>query len=219
MASAYPGALDSLPANMQDDTDAASGSDLGLSTSVGHHATQHNNLADAVNKIEAELGINPSGTFADVLARLNARLTCRKSADQAFATATLANVTDLSFAVAASQDYYFKFAVMFTSTTTTSGLALAVTIPASPTAFSYAVSFTSLTGNVATNIQGSAAASAGKVQTASATAAATAYMAIVEGILSNGVNAGTLQLQASEGGGTVASQTIKKGSYGELYLN
>lgn len=34
------------------------------------HAEQHNNLADAVIAVETELGVNPSGSFASVVARL-----------------------------------------------------------------------------------------------------------------------------------------------------
>lgn len=38
------------------------------------HAQDHDDLADAINKIEAELGINPSGAFATVAARLAASM-------------------------------------------------------------------------------------------------------------------------------------------------
>lgn len=70
MASTYPTALDTWATNKQDDTDAASGSDLGLSTSVGDHATHHNDLADSINKIEAELGTNPSGAQSTLKSRI-----------------------------------------------------------------------------------------------------------------------------------------------------
>lgn len=59
MASVYPGALDSLATN-HSDTEAM----------LGVHAQVHNDLADAVNKIELENGINPSGIYADIAARL-----------------------------------------------------------------------------------------------------------------------------------------------------
>ncbi len=60
MASVYPAALDTFPTNKTDVTGQGS----------GDHAGHHNNLADAINKIEAELGINPSGVSATVAARL-----------------------------------------------------------------------------------------------------------------------------------------------------
>jgi hypothetical protein len=42
-----------LTASFQDDTDAKSGTDLGLSTTTGVHAQHHNDLATAVNAIAA----------------------------------------------------------------------------------------------------------------------------------------------------------------------
>lgn len=60
MASSYPTALDNFPTNRTDSTP--------LTTT---HPADHNNEADAVNKIEAELGTNPSGTFATLAARLD----------------------------------------------------------------------------------------------------------------------------------------------------
>jgi len=59
MASLYPGALDALTKNKADATVAAT-----------DHPAHHNDLADAVNKIEAELGVLPKGTAASVAARL-----------------------------------------------------------------------------------------------------------------------------------------------------
>lgn len=61
MASKYPAALDNLPTNRTDTTP--------LTTT---HPSDHNNAADAVNKIESELGTNPSGSYATLAARLDA---------------------------------------------------------------------------------------------------------------------------------------------------
>lgn len=61
MASAYPGALDNFPTTRVDETPMAT-----------THAADHDNANDAINKIEAELGVNPSGALATVVARLNA---------------------------------------------------------------------------------------------------------------------------------------------------
>ena len=63
MASAYPGGLDSF-------TNPVS-TDLTNSVTVPH-ATQHADLNDAVEAIQAELGLNPSGASATVVARLGA---------------------------------------------------------------------------------------------------------------------------------------------------
>lgn len=53
MASGYPAALDSFATNKTDAT-----------TSATDHPNTHNDLADAVNKIEAENGIDPAGLYA-----------------------------------------------------------------------------------------------------------------------------------------------------------
>jgi hypothetical protein len=60
MASNYPGSLDSFSTTHADD--------------VGEiiHASTVNDLADGVNKIEAELGTDPSDTYTDVATRLDA---------------------------------------------------------------------------------------------------------------------------------------------------
>jgi hypothetical protein len=57
--SVYPGSLDSFATNLADSTPMAV-----------NHASHHDGLADAVNKIEAELGVNPKGGSATVAARL-----------------------------------------------------------------------------------------------------------------------------------------------------
>jgi hypothetical protein len=61
MASTYPGTLDSFATNSTDSTPSAT-----------THPALHNDANDAINKVEAELGTNPSGTYATVLARLDA---------------------------------------------------------------------------------------------------------------------------------------------------
>ena len=65
MASDYPGGLDSF------DTIAA---DKKTSDAVGGrtHRQMHNDLGDAIEAVQAELGVNPSGSAATVVARLDA---------------------------------------------------------------------------------------------------------------------------------------------------
>jgi hypothetical protein len=63
MASSYPGGLDSLATNKADSTAMAT-----------DHKTHHNDMADAINKLEAELGTNPSGATADVATRIEHRI-------------------------------------------------------------------------------------------------------------------------------------------------
>jgi hypothetical protein len=89
MASGYPAALDTLTTNKQDDTDSKSGSDLGTSTTTGDHAQHHNDVADAVNKIEAELGTAPKGLYA---ANVRERFEISSYKNQSCKAATVANV-------------------------------------------------------------------------------------------------------------------------------
>ncbi len=60
MASAYPGGLDAFPTNRTNATPM-----------VTVHPSDHNNHADAINKIEATLGVDPQGSFATVVERLD----------------------------------------------------------------------------------------------------------------------------------------------------
>lgn len=60
MASAYPGALDSLAINKANTTATAT-----------DHPNHHNDMADAINKIERALGIDPARDWADVKQRLD----------------------------------------------------------------------------------------------------------------------------------------------------
>ncbi len=60
MASAYPAGLDSFSTGRTNAT--------AMTTT---HPADHNDANDAINKIEAELGVNPSGSQATVVARLD----------------------------------------------------------------------------------------------------------------------------------------------------
>lgn len=62
MTTAYPGALDSF--TNPTGTDA-------LNSATVPHADQHANANDAVEAVQAELGVTPSGAYATVAARLD----------------------------------------------------------------------------------------------------------------------------------------------------
>lgn len=62
--SSYPGALD--------DFSALSPTNLGDNDSTGrNHGERHDDLEAAVEAVQAELGVNPAGTAATVVERLN----------------------------------------------------------------------------------------------------------------------------------------------------
>jgi hypothetical protein len=59
MPSSYPGSVDTLSTSKVDSTAMAT-----------DHAGHHNDMADAINRIETELGTSPKGGFATVKARI-----------------------------------------------------------------------------------------------------------------------------------------------------
>lgn len=219
MAAVFPGTVATIASNKSDDIDSKSGADLGLSATTGDHAAHHNQIAEELVATQTELGTDPSGTFATVKARLDSRLTVRKSADQNMTTSTLANVTDLSFAVASGQDYMFKFYIPFTSgTTVTTGFALGVTCPALTGYIVYGVSiFAFGADGAASNWFGIGTSSGDKVMSTAQIAASALTYATVEGIMSNASASGTLQLQAATE--IAATTVVRRGAYGEMYLN
>jgi hypothetical protein len=213
MPSGYAAALDAFLTTYQDDTDAKSGLDLGTSTTTGVHAQHHNDLSDAVNKIEAELGVNPSASFLDVATRLNMTRTVRKTADETFTTQVLANVADMSFAVAANTDYEFRFVLSYTAGTAR-GIGLGLTVPAGRVAAGVTI-YGQAADGVAAGWLGVINASADAV-ISTAAAATTEQVALIEGVL-RPTAAGTLQLQARQGGGaTAANAVVKQSSWAEM---
>jgi len=65
MATAYPGGLDTFT--------AVAGGQQGTPSADGRvHSARHNDVEDAVEAVQAELGLNPSGASATVVARLDA---------------------------------------------------------------------------------------------------------------------------------------------------
>ena len=63
MTTGYPGAIDAFVNPVPTDQ---------TNSVTVPHASQHDNINDAVKAVETELGVNPRGTFATVVARLTA---------------------------------------------------------------------------------------------------------------------------------------------------
>lgn len=218
-----------LKSNWRNDTSHSDGTTDGSDAAEGTHAAEHNKLALFMAAAELEMGNNPSGTFADIAARLNARQTCRKTADQTNATTTLANVTDLVLPVtAAGLDYTFRFFVVWKSNTAGVTAQFAVTTPGVVGYVAYwgevlgAGTTVPSTGGINVVFDQIQAASGAVIAGAGGSAAApptanAINIARIEGILSNPNAAGSIQLQAkAETTGTI---TISRGSFGEIYIN
>ena len=135
----------------------------------------------------------------------------RKTADQAIATATLTNVSSMSFNVTAGVTYKFKFNVLFTSTATGTGLKLSATVPAG--VLSAQASIPTAGDGIDAVWMGSITTSGDTVTSTNTAATATTYFAEVEGVFVC-TTTGVLQLQAASETGT--SISIKSGSLGEI---
>lgn len=109
------------------------------------------------------------------------------SADRAFASTTLANVTDLALSVALNTTYWIKGMVLYQSTDTAVGPVIAVTWPGTGGFIGV------LPGVGLTNIT----ASGGSMTATSVPVANTTYLAILEGMIRTGGASGTVQIRAA----------------------
>jgi hypothetical protein len=129
------------------------------------------------------------------------------------ATTTVSNVTGFSWAIDASTNYKLSCDLIYQASATTASLGLAFTGPASPTRVSYSTFQTETAANVAgtffaTSTDGTTFATV--IGSTAVISTAVSMPATFTGVIQNGVNAGTLQIQAkAQGTGTV---TIVQGS-------
>ena len=128
------------------------------------------------------------------------------TADQSITSTSATDITGLSWDVDANIDYQFSFLIAYSAASTTHGAQFAVACPASPTWISYLVDMPSGTSDTTTAFtHGSGVSSGDLVVVGGVPVANTIYIARIEGVLRNGVNAGTLKVQAAMEG---ASQTV-----------
>jgi hypothetical protein len=224
MPSTYPTTLDAF-ATTRADADATATT----------HPADHNNANDAINKIEAELGTDPSGSFTDVKTRLNSRLTCRKTADQTISSTTaLTNLTDLTLPITTTGlDYWFKFYLVCTSSAGgTNGIRIGLTCPA-VTGYIHAqviiprtIDPTVAAGTAAAALAAPAdlikigqITSSGDSVVSDIVPVGVNFGVTVEGILSNPSATGSIQIQGANEVTTVNGNIIRRGAWGELYIN
>lgn len=109
--------------------------------------------------------------------------------DQTNTTVTLADITGLGFPVLANTDYEFEFLVPFTTAATTTGLALALNGPASPTLLAVRITVPISASAVVdrfTNAYNTEALGT------AVDAANAPRLAVIKGVLRNGANAGSV---------------------------
>lgn len=142
---------------------------------------------------------------------------CKSSLDQTVGTGTLTNATSMVFDVRANTDYFFEFFLVHASAAATTGLKVAVTCPTSPTYIAYRTEISVLnTANGTDNVESETFQASAGTHTAANQFGTGNSLAVVKGVLSNGANAGKLQLQFA--GDAAANITLKKGSYGRLWV-
>lgn len=139
----------------------------------------------------------------------------RVTVDQPFTATALADVTSLTFPVAAGGLYRFTFFVAYRTAATTTGARFGLTFPAA-TAQAATVRIAGI-GNDGTDSEftGSITSSGDSVVSAAVAAANTDYLAVIEGVLLPTAN-GNLQLRAAT---EIANSalTIRNGSHGQLW--
>lgn len=165
-------------------------------------------FANSPTLVTPALGTPASGTLSNCLGAIQI---CRITSDQTSTGSTYVDVTGLSFSVAANKAYAFYFMLFVDTDAGTTGADVAVNGPASPTLIRYMAQFWSAATTLA-----SRNCSAYDTDTASPGGnGATAAPYIMQGILVNGANAGTLIARCKrEAVGSGAN--IRAGSFGLL---
>jgi hypothetical protein len=132
-----------------------------------------------------------------------------KTADQTFSATTLANITDLSFPIAANEKVLGRAVLFFTSAAATTGAKFGLSGPSSPTAM---ISSAHVMESVTATRTGGLTAYGQIVAGANAVVTPAINEAIIEFNIENGANAGTVNLQAAT---EVANSNVivKRGSY------
>jgi hypothetical protein len=114
----------------------------------------------------------------------------RVTADRATTSAAFSDVTDLTFAIAASTTYSFTCELAYTTAASTTALQLAINGPASPTAMQYSV----FTTTAAVAVHGAVQTAYDTVTNPATGGGATALPVRITGTLEN-VNSGTLAIR------------------------
>lgn len=145
---------------------------------------------------------------------------CFKTVGESFSSTSYADSTNMSMAIEASKNYKFRYVIFFETNAATVGIKLAIQGPASCQAWigGYTPAAAPAAGGSAIyHIAVGSADISTDLTVAQATAGpgTQATLCILEGLLMNSTNAGTLKLRhASE---TATSTTIKEFSHGELW--
>jgi len=141
------------------------------------------------------------------------------TAPQVSAITAFADITGFSRAIAAGEYVHFRAVLVYRANATTTGIRLAVNGPSSPTVLAYR------TSTSRTNAAQSAAGATDNETTyvaqtydqpaadSGVAAAATDYLATIEGVIQNGGNAGTLAMRFASEVAIANGITLRPGSF------
>jgi|SRR6185503_1364796 len=148
--------------------------------------------------------LSPSSLSGGIIAAVQA-------SDQSSSSASLVNVTDLVWPVAANTDYLLMLQLFYETALVTTGLGLSINAPASPTLLRFGFDFAT---SAAVRFAAVASAADAILGTGAGPAAVTSTVG-GHCILRNGANAGSLAVRFATLL-ALSSVTIKAGSYGLL---
>ena len=136
--------------------------------------------------------------------------------DTSSSTASLTSATGLDQTLAANTTYTFDYYILFQSAGATTGIALAITGPASPAIISYTVQIPDGANGTGGLYSGWGSAYDVAVVATAVQATATTYLARISGVIKTGATGGTLtpRFRTSRNGTTV---TLQAASWGALY--
>lgn len=135
----------------------------------------------------------------------------KKTADQSkTADTTLAADSALTFPVLANTAYAFKIAILYSTASGVPGIKFDLNGPASPTAVAYTNKKWGAGGSAITE---TSATALNTVITQASTASGGNALILIEGILQNGVNAGTFSFRWAQNTSDAAATKVLKGSF------
>ena len=164
-------------------------------------------VVDVSDTSMAALGTNKKHLWSSIKAQLLAKFV-RLGTDRTSTSTSLADVTDLSVSIAANKVYKLKACIRYKSSGATEALGLAINGPASPTSVEASVLISGYTG-----VYRSEHTSGYDTAVTGVSSTTTSMAAVLDALIVNGANAGTLAIRFKSETGGANSVTVEAGSW------
>jgi hypothetical protein len=189
----------------------------GSAANLTNFPTFNQNTTGTAANVTGTVAIANGGTGATTAASARTNLGImiyKTTANWSNNTTTPTAITGLGWPVAANTQYAFTCILSGVNSTAGSALRLNITGPASPTIIAFK---TRVPNAAASETMGTFSAFSANAQTISDTngVLTTPFIITIDGVLQNGVNAGTVQINGS--GSAAQSSTIYSGSYCQVF--